>query len=1045
MINITNTILNNTVNNTTSSTINTESTNDISVIHPMPDLTLHPSFELVEHRRIESLQIDVLISKHTQTGAMHYHLAHPSNENAFLVGFRTQPMDSKGEAHILEHTALCGSAKYPVRDPFFSMIKRSLNTFMNAMTAADWTAYPFATQNKNDYFNLLSVYLDASFFPNIHPLDFAQEGIRIELDENDKPQFKGIVFNEMKGAMSGEIDQLYHAVAHHLFPTTTYHYNSGGDPADIPDLTHAELVEFHHSHYHPSNSVLMSFGNIAVAETQKKLHQDALSQFESGKKHDSRLEQRLKAPITAIETYTVDELREAQTHHVTAWLLPTITDPQQRLALRLLEGVLIEHAGSPLREYLDSHPLATGPSPLLGLDDSHFEMVFYAGVRGSEPEHAEAVEQGILNLLTQIASSEIDAEAIETILHQIEIDQRHIGGDSIPYGLNLMLEGFSTAIHDGNPIDIWEVDEHLLWLREQVKDPNWLPQLLKKHLIDNPHRVRVTLVPDEKKSGDLAAAEQARLDAIEATLTAEDKVKLKQQAIDLSERQAAEDDLSLLPKVGIEDVPASVSFTYGKQVATTMAGTESVLYQYEAGTNGLYYYQVIMSLQDQDDIINHPLLPIYLGLLSDLGTDTLSAREFQAVQAAHSSGVTARISQRTSTHDVDTLTSYFVVATRALNRKPEAIDLVKQVLEHSVFSEHDRIKELLQQKQSGWQSRLASAGHAYAMQTASRRMSRQAELEYVRSGLPALNALKEFLSHAKEDGGKWDELASALMALHQRLAALPKHALIVCEKEQTARLKGLIEQSWQSSSFMVNEQSKTAIEGNIPSEYTQLELTRASEAHLAKGESDSGGLTALKTEQNRQADDVAWLVATNVYHNASVYPAVTAGHPDCAALMVLAPYLRNGYLHSAIRERGGAYGGGAGYDANASAFKFFSYRDPHCAETFDHFIQSIEWLLNTPQTSEQLEEAILGIISSMDKPGSPAGEAVKSCFADLHQRGEAWQQAMRSNILAVTIEDLKRVAVTYLKDKTSSKAVLAPYDKESIVVDLGFKVERVAG
>lgn len=226
------------------------------------DLTLHPSFELIQHRKIEALSLDVLISKHKQTGAMHYHLAHPSDENAFLVGFRTQPMDSKGEAHILEHTALCGSAKYPVRDPFFSMIKRSLNTFMNAMTAADWTAYPFATQNKNDYFNLLSVYLDASFFPNLHPLDFAQEGIRVELDEKDKPQFKGIVFNEMKGAMSGEIDQLYHSVAHHLFPTTTYHYNSGGDPADIPDLTHAELIEFHKSHYHPSNSVIMSFGNI---------------------------------------------------------------------------------------------------------------------------------------------------------------------------------------------------------------------------------------------------------------------------------------------------------------------------------------------------------------------------------------------------------------------------------------------------------------------------------------------------------------------------------------------------------------------------------------------------------------------------------------------------------------------------------------------------------------------------------------------------------------------------------------------------------------
>ncbi|WP_296204882.1 insulinase family protein [Psychrobacter sp. UBA3962] len=997
------------------------------------DLTLHPSFELIEHRKIEALSLDVVISKHKQTGAMHYHLAHPSDENAFLVGFRTQPMDSKGEAHILEHTALCGSAKYPVRDPFFSMIKRSLNTFMNAMTAADWTAYPFATQNKNDYFNLLSIYLDASFFPNLHPLDFAQEGIRVELDDNDKPQFKGIVFNEMKGAMSGEIDQLYHSVAHHLFPTTTYHYNSGGDPADIPDLTHAELVEFHKSHYHPSNSVIMSFGNIPVQQTQAKLNEDALAQFGEGKKHESHPETRLSAPVQVTETYTVDEVDKAQTHHAMAWLLPEITDPKQRLALRLLEGVLIEHAGSPLRAYLDSHPLATGPSPLLGLDDSHFEMVFYAGVRGSEPEHADAIEQGILDLLQQVADNEIDSEAIETILHQIEIDQRHIGGDSIPYGLNLMLEGFSTAIHDGNPIDIWEVDEHLQWLREQVKDPNWLPGLLQKHLIDNPHRVRVTLVPDATKSAKLAEAEQARLDAIEATLTAEDKQKIREQTEQLTARQAAEDDLSLLPKVGLEDVPESISFTHGKQVDIKLAGDDSVLYQYEAGTNGLYYYQLIMPLAGQDELINHPLLPIYLGLLSDLGTDTLSARDFQALQAAHSSGVTARVSQRTSPQDPDLLSSYFVVATRALNRKPEAIDLVKQVLEHSIFTEKDRIKELLQQRRAGWQSRLASSGHAYAMQTASRSMSRQAELEYVRSGLPALNALKEFLGNAAEDESKWDELSSALVVLHKRLASLPKQALIVCEPEQTEHFKQLIEQNWAQSLYTNKvEQDSQALADSIPNEYTQLQLERGS---AVPQQAPSG---------ERQAEDMAWLVATNVYHNAAAYPVVPADHPDTAALMVLAPYLRNGYLHSAIRERGGAYGGGAGYDANACAFKFFSYRDPHCAETFEHFEQSVNWLLNEPQKPEQLEEAILGIVSGMDKPGSPAGEAVKSCFSDLHNRGEAWQQKMRGNILAVTLEDLQRVATTYLKDKPSSKAVLAPYDKEEVVQQLGFKVAKVA-
>ena len=791
----------------------------------------------------------------------------------------------------------------------------------------------------------------------------------------------------------------------------------------------------------------MSFGNIPVAETQAKIHEDALVQFEAGKKHVSRPEKRLSAPISAVDTYTADEAGPDQTHHVVAWLLPSITDPKQRLALRLLEGVLVEHAGSPLRAYLDSHPLGKAPSPLLGLDDSHYEMVFYTGLRGSNPEHAEAVEQGILDLLKEVASNPIDDETIETILHQIEIDQRHIGGDSMPYGLNLMLEGFSTAIHDGNPIDVWEVDEHLQWLREQVKDEQWLPNLIKTHLLDNQHRVRVTLTPDSEKTARLAAAEQTRLDTIAMDLTADDKAILKQQALDLAARQAAPDDLSLLPKVGLEDVPTDISFKQGTQKQVNLSGQDSTLFEYEAGTNGLYYYQVIVPLTDaignQDtselpvnEVINHPLLPIYLSLLSELGTDSLSAHEMQAKQAAHSSGVTARISQRTNIDDSQAISSYFVVATRALNRKPEAIDLLKEVMEHSVFSEHNRIKEILQQRAAGWQSNLAGSGHSYAMQTASRGMSRQAQLEYVRSGLPALNALKDFLTHASSDDRQWDKLASSLMDLHQRIISLPKHAVIICEAEQTERLSNLIVESWKNSkASQIAEKlsnTETAIEASIPSEFADLQLDSA-----LNGKNDGAQLEEVT------AEDLAWLVPTNVYHNASAYTVPAADHPDTAALMVLAPYLRNGYLHSAIRERGGAYGGGAGYDANACAFKFFSYRDPQCAETFAHFDASIEWLLNEPQTDEQLEEAILGIISGMDKPGSPAGEAVKACFANLHHRGVDWQRKMRAAILSVTVADLQRVAKQYLQGQDHVRAVLAPYDKEEAVKELGFNVCKI--
>lgn len=985
----------------------------------MTDFHLHPAFILKKTHHIDTLNITVLVCEHRTTGAIHYHLACDHDENALMIGFATQPMTSRGEAHILEHVVLCGSQKYPVRDPFFSMIKRSLQTFMNAMTASDWTVYPFASQNKNDFFNLLSVYLDAVFFPNIHELDFAQEGIRLELDEHGRPEYHGIVFNEMKGAMSGEIDQLYYALTPHLYPTTTYHYNSGGDPKEIVKLTHADLVSFHESHYHPSNAIIMSFGDIEVADIQARLHEDALARFDDkekaarGKKFVSMRETRLTKPIQVYDTYTADRNGEKMTHHVLAWLLPSITDPKERLALRLMEGVLTEHAGSPLRAYLDSSPLGTSASPLLGLDDSHYEMAFYAGLRGSEAVLADEVEQGILALLQSVVDNPIADENIQTILHQMELDQRHIGGDSMPYGLTLMLEGFSTALHGGDPVDVWEIDEHLSWLSEQVKEPNWVQNLIKKYLIDNPHRVRLTLSPDKDKAQRLIEDEQAALDVLNETLSDEDKEEIRQKSKALAARQAMSDDVDILPKVGLSDIPKHLKFAHAIRQPISIDGQTRTLHEYHAGTNGLYYYQVVLDLQEDLDILSHPLLPMYLSFLSELGTDRYDARTFQEVQASVSSGVTARISQRTDRHDKDEMTSFLVLATRALSRKPEAIALVSHVLDDTIFSEIARMNELLQKKQASWQSRLSASGHSYAIQTASRGMSRLSALEYAHSGLPALSALKAFLKAGESDEAVWQTLSVRLTELHERISKLPKDVILVCEESEADHLKTVITEVLNAPTSP--KSSEVTTDNRLPFDDLMNQITK---------------------DEGKQ--DIAWLIATNVYHHAASYSAVPSGHDDAPALTILAPFLRNGYLHSSIREKGGAYGGGASFEGNSASFRFYSYRDPHDLATFDHFKSSIDWLLGNEHDAAQLEEAILGVIGSMDKPASPAGEAVKACFSELHGRTPALQEEMRAKLLAVTIEDLKRVASIYLSGKTPVRASLAPLEKESEMAALGF-------
>lgn len=981
----------------------------------------HPAFTLLNSQPLNGLNITVHTYRHEATGLVHYHLDTDNTENALMIGFATQPMTSRGEAHILEHVVLCGSEKYPVRDPFFSMIKRSLQTFMNAMTASDWTVYPFATQNKKDFFNLMDVYLDAVLFPNIHPLDFAQEGIRVALNDKDEAEYHGIVFNEMKGAMSGEIDQLYYALVPHLFDTTTYHYNSGGDPACIPELTHQDLVDFHKKYYHPSNAIVMSFGDIGAAAVQEKLA-DYLSRF-NDKERPAKSERffvtpeiRHTTPIKVADTYTSDKDGSGMTHQVVAWLLPAITDPKLRLAMRLLEGVLIEHSGLPLRAYLETTPLGQAPSPLLGLDDSHHEMVFYAGLRGSEVAHTDAFERELLALLADVASHPIDDEVIETILHQMELDQRHIGGDSMPYGLTLMLEGLSTAIHGGDPVDVWQVDTHLAWLKQQLTDPMWLPNLIKTHLVDNPHRVQLTLSPDTKKAERLIEQEQATLTALTARLTDSDKQKIRDDMAALDARQAMEDDVELLPKVGLEDIPTDIQFTEANLGTLEIYGEPRPLYQYNAGTNGLYYYQLVMDMDD-DTLVKHPLMPLYLALLSELGTDKFDARSFQAHQARHGSGVTARISQKSHPDHADTLKSYFVLATRALNDKLTAINVLEEVLNDTLFTETERTSELLKQRQMSWQSRLSGSGHAYAMQTASAGISLSASLEYAYSGLPALAALKHFLTRAEHSETAWQDLAASLADLHARMIALPKSVILVCEADVKDTLTAHISQSLKTAP--------------TPHAHAQADLP------------EFGALTELLDDLATTHTDTAWLISTNVYHNAAAYPAVPSGHPDAAALMVLAPYLRNGYLHSAIREKGGAYGGGASFDGNAAAFRFFSYRDPHCADTFAHFTQSVDWLLNDTHEPRQLEEAILGIIASMDKPASPAGDAVKSCMSVLHGRDKAWQMTLRERILAVSLDDLKRVAKTYLKDGTATRATLAPVDKKDALAQDGFNIKEL--
>jgi len=681
----------------------------------------HPTFEFIRSQAIESLRLVVEEYRHLKTGAQHIHIASDNPENVFLVALRTVPEDSTGVAHILEHTALCGSEKYPVRDPFFMMIRRSLNTFMNAFTSSDWTAYPFASQNRKDFDNLMDIYLDAVFFSRLDALDFCQEGHRLEFAEPANPDsplvHKGVVFNEMKGAMSSVPSTLWQTLTKYLYPTTTYHYNSGGDPECIPDLSYEQLVKFYQTHYHPSNAIFMTFGDIAASDHQRKFESQVLNRFEPlAETIAVPDEKRYLAPIRVEEAYAFDEEGgdAHRTHVVLGWLLGKTTDLQANLHAHLLNSVLLDNSASPLLKALETSDLGSAPSPLCGLDDSHRELCFTCGLEGSDLNKVDAVETLVLDVLRDVADNGVPPEEVEAALHQLELHQREIGGDGYPYGLQLILTALGSATHRGDPIALLNLEQALAALREDIRDPGFIKGLARNLLLDNPHRVRLTLRPDTGLSQRRQQAEAAHLQAIKDALDDTAKAAIVERAQALAERQGKPNDASLLPKVGLEDISPTMAYVE----PTARRAGPLPLTSYGAGTNGLVYQQLIMPLPaltpEQLD-----LLPLYTGLLTEIGVGQRDYLATQRWQSQISGGIHAYAAVRCQPDDTQSVSAHLVLSAKGLARHQGALcDLLQETLNQVRFDELPRLRELIAQSRARRDASITGSGHGLAMTAA---------------------------------------------------------------------------------------------------------------------------------------------------------------------------------------------------------------------------------------------------------------------------------------------------------------------------------------
>jgi hypothetical protein len=730
----------------------------------------------------------------------------------------------------------------------------------------------------------------------------------------------------------------------------------------------------------------MTYGNRPAATHQHWFEQGALRFFQALEvKLGISDEQRYAQPQRVVTHYAITDQESVQdkTHIVLSWLLGHSIHLYELMCANLMSGVLLENSASPLRQALETSEFGS-LSQLCGLDDNTREASFMCGLEGSNPEQAEAVEALILQVLEKVARDGVPQAQVDAVLHQVELHQREITGDHFPYGLQLLTNALSPMIHGGDPVAFLNLDPVLTALRADSQNPAFIPDLIRRWLLNNPHRVRIVMVPDPSLAARQLAAERAQLEARQAAMTAADKAKVIEQAQALQARQQTKDDPELLPKVGLVDVAVDLTIPEGtSQPIATYPAT-----WFARGTNGIVYQKIILELPEFEEELLE-LFPLFCECVTEVGCGDRNYLETVAWQSAVTGGVNARISLRGDVAEIQAFRGVYSLSGKALIRNQAVLsELLRETLQRVHFDELPRLRELIAQLRAESDNSITSRGHQLAMTASTSGMNPSGALSHRWHGLAGIQSLKT-LDDSLEDNTALAKFASQLERIRDQLLTMPRQFLIVSEAAPQDEIATALNHCWQ-----------------------------AAPTH-------SVSPRTLQPKPVNTLVKQAWSTSTQVNFCAKAYSTVAATHPDAPILTVLGDFLRNGYLHTALRERGGAYGGGTHYDSDTSAFRFYSYRDPRLVETLADFDQSLEWLQNTQHESRELEEAILGVVSRIDRPGSPAGDAIKSFFGSLHGRTPAQRREFRQRVLNVTLEDLQSVAMTYLQPARANIAVLS--------------------
>ncbi|XP_039999440.1 presequence protease, mitochondrial [Xiphias gladius] len=974
-------------------------------------------FTVKEVVAVPDLFLTAVKLTHDKTGAQYLHAARDDSNNLFSVQFRTTPMDSTGVPHILEHTVLCGSEKYPCRDPFFKMLNRSLSTFMNAFTASDYTMYPFSTQNGKDFQNLLSVYLDAVFFPCLREQDFWQEGWRLEnenpKDPNSPLVFKGVVFNEMKGAFSDN-ERLYaQHLQNKLYPDHTYSVVSGGEPLIIPDLTWEQLRQFHATHYHPSNARFFTYGDLPLEQHLKQIEEEALSKFERIDPNTEVPPQpHWSSPREDHVTCSPDALAPDPTRQNTlcvSYLLGDITDAFEGFTLSLLSSLMISGPNSPFYKALIEPKIGTDFSSVVGYDGSTKEASFSIGLQGMAEEDTERVKQIINQTIDDIIENGFVEERIEALLHKIEIQMKH---QSTNFGLSLASYIASSWNHDGDPVQLLQISDSVATFRQALaENPRFLQDKVKHYFKENTHRLTLSMSPDEAYLEKQAKAEEEKLQKKIQALSDSDRKEIYEKGLELLDAQSKTQDASCLPALKVSDIQPTIPLT---PVQISTAGGVPVQYC-EQPTNGLVYFRAMCSLNTLPEDLRL-YVPLFCSVITRMGCGGLDYRQQAQQMDLRTGGMSVSTQVIPDSTQLDVYEQGVLLSSSCLERNlPHMFQLWSDIFNSPHFDDEERLRVLVMMSAQELANGISYSGHMYAMTRAGRHLTPAGDLQESFSGMEQVKFMKRIAE------------MSDLGPVIRTLPRIKKHLLnpdsMRCAINSTPQK--LSDTAAQLESFIKdiaeNRRERKPIRANV--------IERPLDPL-----DDSGPSRKLISELNFQPCQMKtfFQMPFPVNFVSESLRTVPFSHEDYASLCLLARMMTAKFLHGEIREKGGAYGGGARM-GGGGLFSFYSYRDPNSVGTLSAFRKGVDWAKSGQFTQQDIDEAKLSVFSAVDSPVAPADKGMGLFLSGVT---DEMKQSHRERLFAVTHKNLVDVAKRYLSigQRTCGAAILGP-ENETIEKD----------